>query len=65
MMSNLRQVHATKDDDGHWYVIPVELVDEFNRLLDGGESTEDEFIEKFSEFMTGGDLNLVKLYAEL
>lgn len=59
------KVHATKDDDGHWYVIPSEMIDEFHRLLEGGEKTEDEFIEKFSDYMTGGDLNLVQLYAEI
>jgi hypothetical protein len=61
----LKKVHATKDNDDHWYVIPVELIEEFDKLLDGGESTEDEFIEKFSDYMTGGDLNLVQLYAEI
>lgn len=61
----MKKVHATKDNDGHWYVIPVELVEEFDRLLEGGESTEDEFIDKFSDYMTGGDLNLVQLYAEI
>lgn len=61
----MKKVHAIKDDDGHWYVIPAEMIEEFHRLLDGGESTEDEFIEKFSDYMTGGDLNLVQLYAEI
>lgn len=64
-MAKLQAVYATKDNDGHWYVFPIELIDEFDRLLDGGEATEDEFIEKFSDYMTGGDLNLVQLYAEL
>jgi predicted HAD superfamily Cof-like phosphohydrolase len=64
-MSNekdLIQVFATQDGEGHWYVVPVDLKDEFDRLLDGGETTENEFIEQFSQYMTGGDLNLVQLY---
>jgi hypothetical protein len=65
MMENLIKVHAIKDDDGHWYVIPSEMAVEFHNLLNGGESTEDEFIEKFSDYMTGGDLNNIQLYAEL
>lgn len=64
-MNNLTRVNAIKDDDGHWYVIPIELSVEFHNLLNGGERTEDEFIEKFSKYMTGGDLNNIQLYAEL
>lgn len=64
-MNNLTKVHAIRDDDGHWYVIPVELTVEFHNLLNGCERTEDEFIGKFSRYMTGGDLNNIQLYAEL
>lgn len=64
-MSNLKRVLALKDDSGHWYVIPVEMREEFYSLLEGGEKTEDDFIEKFSDYMTGGDLNLVELFAEI
>lgn len=63
MMTNLQKVHAIKDDSGHWYVIPTELAVEFHNLLNGGERTEEEFIEKFSRYMTGGDLNNIQLYA--
>lgn len=55
-------VIACRDNDSHWYVIPCELGAEFSRLLDGGEPTEDEFIETFSQYMTGGDVNLTQLY---
>lgn len=64
-MGKLIKVYATKDNDGHWFVIPAEMIDDFRRLRDGGEKTEDEFIEKYSDYMTGGDLNNVQLYAEL
>src|ERR1044072_1368686 len=55
---------AIQDNDGHWYVIPALLESEFDRLLDGGEETEDEFIEIFSDYMTGGALNNTQLYAK-
>ena len=58
----MRKVVAVQDDDSHWYVIPKELEDKFHELL---ESDEDEFIETFSEYMTGGDLNNIQLYAEI
>lgn len=35
------------DDDGHWYLIPVELEKEFTELLDSGEY--DKFNDKFYE----------------
>lgn len=67
-MENLKPVKAVRDDDGHWYVIPNELFNEFNRLLDTHEDdfeSQREFMEKFDKYRTGGDLNLVQLYAEV
>lgn len=68
----LKKVNALKDDSGHWYVVPEALVIEFHNLLnlsagkgEKAEQAEDEFIEKFSQYMTGGDLNNVQLYAEI
>jgi hypothetical protein len=63
-MNNLIQVYCTQDESGHWYVIPYYLKDEFNKLCCDDEK-EDEFIALFSQYMTGGDLNLKPLYAEL
>lgn len=63
-MEILKKAVAIRDNDSHWYVIPAQLADEFRRLLDGGEKTEDEFIGKFADYMTGGDLNNTQLYAE-
>jgi len=60
----MEKVYAVQDESGHWYVIPLETKDKFFNLLEK-EEDEDEFIEKFSRYMTGGDLNLVQLYAEL
>ncbi|NET30693.1 MAG: hypothetical protein F6K19_01650 [Cyanothece sp. SIO1E1] len=60
----LIKVVATKDESGHWYVIPKELDEEFEELA-FDEEKEDEFIDKFSKYSTGGDLNLVQLYANI
>lgn len=60
------KVKAIQDGDGHWYVIPNELVDNFyldledENLVDSGE-----FDNKYSEYRTGGDLNIIQLYAEV
>ena len=64
----MERVYVTQDDSGHWYVIPYSLKDQFNALLDADEEdydAQDEFILKFSQYMTGGDLNNKELYAEL
>lgn len=43
-----------EDEDGHWYTVPVELKNEFDRLLEGGEDCEDEFNRIFSPYSVGG-----------
>lgn len=60
-MSNYSRVYAVKDRDGHWYVIPYKMKDEFYFLL---ESNEESFEEIFSSYRTGGNLNLVELYGK-
>lgn len=68
-MGNLRKVLALRDESGHWYVIPVELVDKFRELQEkaGNDDyeAEEEFIKLFSSYMTGGDLNNIQLYIYL
>lgn len=60
---SLQKVIATKDDSGHWYVIPADMSGEFNRLCE--EEDYEEFEKKFGQYRTGGDLNLVQLWAEI
>lgn len=80
VMENYKRVSILQDDDGHWYVVPYELTEEFNYLLEpfgypdfvSAEMNdelyqlrslrEDEFMNKFSQYMTGGDINLTELY---
>lgn len=62
----MKRVYATKDDDGHWYVIPYEMKDEFNSDLDGlCDDNIYEWEDKYSQYMTGGDLNLIEIYADI
>jgi len=61
-------VIAKQDESGHWYLIPNELDENFiqlyNEAEDGSTSAEDEFIEIFSKYRTGGDINNKQLYIE-
>ncbi len=62
----MKKVKAVKDDSGHWYVIPNDLYEELIKdeqnedMIDSGK-----FDEKYGKYMTGGDLNLIQLYAEV
>lgn len=60
-MDHYTRVSALQDGDGHWYVIPAELEEQFNDLLEN-EPDYDVFDDLFGSFRTGGDLNLVELY---
>ena len=66
MSVTLRKVKAVQDDSCHWYVLPIELVDDFYKEL------SDEFLvdsglfdERFGKYRTGGDLNNIQLFAEI
>ena len=66
MSAILQKVKAITDESGHWYVIPENLLPSF-RMDEQDESMIDsgQFAAKWSKYMTGGDLNLVQLWAEL
>lgn len=54
---------AIQDQDGHWYVIPTEMKQDFLDMEERGHHDEYEaFNERFSQYLTGGDLNLTQLY---
>lgn len=58
-------VVAIRDNDGHWYVIPKEMKDEFRFMEDDGEDDEwVKFNSKFSRYRTGGDLNNIQLFTQ-
>lgn len=65
-INKMKAVNALKDDSGHWYLIPNELVEEFNSLCEkadnGDEDACTEVDSKFGKYRTGGDLNTEQLY---
>lgn len=54
-----------QDEDGHWYRIPNELVEQFDTALNltvglmymDAPDEFDDFILKFDQYRTGGDPN--------
>lgn len=66
MKSKLKKVLAIQDDCCDWFVIPIELRDEFYKD-NYNESMTDcgEFDDKWGKYRTGGDLNLIQLWAEI
>ena len=66
MSTQFQRVKATQDEDGHWYVIPELLYKLFRADLENEEIVESGgFDNKYGKYRTGGDLNLVQLYAEV
>lgn len=66
MAAKLQKVKAVKDDCGHWYVIPEELFEQFRWDDNNDEmSYSGLFDDKYGQYRTGGDLNLVQLFAEI
>jgi len=73
-MEDLKKVFA-REVDGDWYVVPIELKEEFHALVisiennDGDEdylnALEYQFDRTFGEYATGGDINLIELYARI
>lgn len=62
----MERVYAVQDQYRHWYVIPYEQREEFQSDLDGlSDENIYEWEDKYAHYMTGGDLNLVELYAKI
>ena len=65
-MATIREVYVTQDDSGHWYVLPIELEKEFIEDLENEDFVDSGgFGHKYGQYMTGGDLNNIKLYAKV
>lgn len=66
-MEQYQRVYITKDDDGHNYVIPYEMKEEFKALCEKAYAEDDfeDFTEKFGEYATGGDINEEELYQKI
>jgi len=65
-MATLQKVKAVQDESGHWYVLPNDLLNSFYK-----DGEDEDFIDsggfddKYGEYRTGGDLNLIQLFAEV
>lgn len=52
--------------DGDWYIIPNEMYNQFNEDCEDEDLAESgEFDNKWGGYRTGGDLNLIQLWAEV
>lgn len=66
MSKKLQKVVAVQDEDCHWYIIPAYLEKEFYQdnlnedMIDSGD-----FDDKYGGYRTGGDLNLIQLWASV
>lgn len=63
----MKKVIVTEDGSGHWYIIPNRLVEQFYEDLEQVEEDGNVsiFSDKYSKYMTGGDINNVQLYANV
>lgn len=67
-MEDLKRVYVTQDNDGHNYVIPYDMRADFRVSLEHYETSDDaqeHFDAVFSKYLTGGDINLIELYARI
>lgn len=64
--SSLIRVKAMTDDCGHWYVLPIELCEDFNKDLTNEDLVDSgDFDNRYSKYQTGGDLNIIQLFADI
>lgn len=58
------KVKVVRDDSGHWFIIPNDLLEDFNNDINNVEFVDSgQFDDKYGKYMTGGDINLIQLYA--
>jgi hypothetical protein len=56
-------VKVCSDGDGHWYIIPNELEDDFNNDLTNEDFCDSgSFDNKYGQYRTGGSINADQLY---
>ena len=58
----MQRIAIKKDGDGHTYIIPYQLSEVFDHLL---ETNEDDFIENFEKYDVGGCISNEELYVKL
>lgn len=66
MGKTFQKVKALRDESGHWYVIPIDKYKEFGQYEENEEMCDSgRFDDKWGKYRTGGDLNLVQIWAEI
>lgn len=70
----MTKYYFTQDESSHWYMIPVELRNQWNdlyeKILTVGEYSDewyfliDEFDVIFSKYRTGGGISDIEFYIE-
>lgn len=66
ILNKLQPVAVVQDHDSHWYVIPVYMQEQFRALLERGiEDEYEQFNDIFANYATGGNVNLIQLYAAI
>jgi len=54
------------DGDGHWFIVPYLIFNDFYKDLENEDMVDSgDFDSKWGKYQTGGDLNLVQLWAEI
>lgn len=68
-ISELTRCHITSDDDGHQYLIPYDMKEHFNSLLDKlieTDYSDNDLMKKwdddFGKYSIGGSLELIEIY---
>jgi len=41
----------TQDDDGHWYLVPVDEIDEFDSFMEDYDDERDYGTEQYNRYM--------------
>jgi hypothetical protein len=50
-----QRFRLSRDDDGHWYVVPAELVQVFDNWVEATSNDLDWIGENFERYSLGGD----------
>ena len=59
------QVKLLQDDSGHWYAIPVNMVQSFEKDMSDSELVESgEFDSIWGDYMINGDINNIDLFVD-
>lgn len=66
MNQQLTRCAIRTDEDGHTYVIPYDMMSQFDSILDKAYQTDDyeDFCLVFSKYQLGGCISSIELYTK-